>query len=218
MSKADVPEDIELDCLTCNRLVFARVLSSVIAEYAIAPSRYNLDGENACTAYKIASCLKCESISVVRSTWTDYGGEASTEPKNFLLYPRDRDPVPEDVPETIRRSFEQAVKCYRVHAYDASALMCRKALEAICAELDANGKSLKAKIESLSSANRIDPRLATWADSLRVVGNEAAHEIAAVTSSDDAKDALDFVEAILENVFVLDKKYHEFCSRRLLKT
>ena len=214
MSKPDTPEEVEVECLTCNRLVFSRVLSSVLPEYELNPNRYDIDGQNSCTAYKVACCPRCESVFVVESNWTDYGGEFASEPENVVLYPRDRSPLSDDVPEAIRRTFEQAVKCYRVHAHDASALMCRKSLEVLSAELGATGKTLKAKIESLSEAKRIDPRLATWADSLRVVGNEAAHEIAVGTSSEDAKDVLDFVEAILENVFVLDKKYQEFIERR----
>jgi hypothetical protein len=214
MSTSDTPEEIELDCLTCNRLVLARVLSSVIPEYDLDPARYNLDGQNSCTAFKVAYCPRCESVAFVESSWTGYGGEFASDPEHVVRYPRDREPLSDDVPESIRRTFEQALKCYRVHAHDASALMCRKTLEALCAELSAGGRTLKSKIDSLADSGRIDPRLAKWADSLRLVGNEAAHEVAIGTSADDARDGLDFVEAIIENVFVLEKKYQEFLSRR----
>ena len=123
MSTSDTPEEIELDCLTCNRLVLARVLSSVIPEYDLDPARYNLDGQNSCTAFKVAYCPRCESVAFVESSWTGYGGEFASDPEHVVRYPRDREPLSDDVPESIRRTFEQALKCYRVHAHDASALI-----------------------------------------------------------------------------------------------
>lgn len=214
MSERETPEQVEVECLSCNRIVSAPVLSRVLPDYEIDRSRYDIDGRNSCTAYKVAYCPRCESVFLVESRWTDYGGEFATDPVNAVLYPRDRDPLSDDVPESIRRTFGEAVRCYRVHAYDASTLLCRKSLEVLSSELGAEGKTLKAKIASLSGAKRIDPRLVTWAESLRVIGNEAAHRTAEGVSAEDARDVLDFVEAILENVFVLDKKYQAFSERR----
>ena len=93
-------------------------------------------------------------------------------------------------------------------------MMCRKSLEALCAEFGATGRNLKEKIEKLSNEEKVDSRLAKWADQLRLLGNDAAHGLASDISSEDARDGIHFVEAILENVFVLERRFREFCDRR----
>ncbi|HAA85638.1 MAG TPA: hypothetical protein DCE14_04705 [Kosmotogaceae bacterium] len=60
----------------------------------------------------------------------------------------------------------------------------------------------------------IDNRLAEWADGVRAVGNEAAHDTETELTKDDAKDALDFTEAIIMYVFSLNTRFESFKSRR----
>ena len=47
-----------------------------------------------------------------------------------------------------------------------------------------------------------------------MVGNDAAHDLSLTVSKEDARDCLDFVDAILIYVFTLDRKFQEFKSRR----
>lgn len=53
----------------------------------------------------------------------------------------------------------------------------------------------------------IDDRLLAWADALRITGNEAAHGAEFSVKREDAKDALDFTEAIVDYLFVFQERF-----------
>ena len=62
-----------------------------------------------------------------------------------------------------------------------------------------------------------DQKLLTWADELRLIGNDAAHDLDIVIDQIDAQNALEFVEAILMYVFSPTRKFEEFKNRRVSK-
>ena len=92
--------------------------------------------------------------------------------------------------------------------------MSRKCLEAVCKTLNANGRSLHARLANLHEAEHIDSRLLDWAHQVRVIGNEAAHEVDAPVTKEDARDAFEFTEAILIYVFSLAKRFEALRERR----
>ena len=47
-----------------------------------------------------------------------------------------------------------------------------------------------------------------------MVGNDAAHDLETRITTTDAKDTLDFMEAVLLYVFVLQSRFSEFQERR----
>jgi hypothetical protein len=49
------------------------------------------------------------------------------------------------------------------------------------------------------------------------LGNEAAHDTQTELSKNDARDALDFTEALLMYVFVLNGRFEAFSARRKQK-
>lgn len=92
--------------------------------------------------------------------------------------------------------------------------MCRRSLEALCKSFTASGKSLQAKLDALHAMEVIDKRLTQWAHGVRAIGSEAAHDTDTELSKDDARDALDFTEALLMYVFVLNMRFAAFSARR----
>ncbi len=114
-------------------------------------------------------------------------------------------PAPEEVPEPIRRDFEEARLCFAAGAYRACAVMARRVVEAMAE--DKLGKphkrvSLSQRIDALCKKGVIRGRLKDSADVLRTVGNDAAHADAerAVTK-EDAQDVLELLSALLEQVY-----------------
>lgn len=94
-----------------------------------------------------------------------------------MIYPRERDVLPEPVPTSVRRAFESVLTCFRAGTYEPCAIMCRKSLEALCSALGERDGVLAGSIAKLSASGRIDQRLAAWANELRLVGNDAAHDL-----------------------------------------
>ena len=95
--------------------------------------------------------------------------------------------------------------------------MCRRSLEGLCRSQGVQSGNLDSKLKKLAEQRVIDARLAEWAHGIRVVGNEAAHDTDTELSKEDAKDALDFTEALLTYVFVLNERFAAFSARRKQK-
>ena len=91
--------------------------------------------------------------------------------------------------------------------------MCRRALERLCAEQNAKGRDLNAKIDALRDAGTIDGRLWDWAHGLRTAGNAALHGEDEV-SREDSGDLLKFTEALIDYVFVVGRRCEEFTARQ----
>jgi len=92
--------------------------------------------------------------------------------------------------------------------------MCRKTLEGICAEYKTKGPTLVAALKELKDKEIIENRLHEWADALRVLGNEAAHDVNITITAEDTKDLIDFTHALLEYVFTFRDKFENFKNRR----
>jgi hypothetical protein len=132
----------------------------------------------------------------------------------FLLYPSSDLRVNPSAPPEIQRAFEEACGCYRARAFTASAIMCRKTLEGICAAHGVTERSLVASLMKMKDQGLIDERLFEWSDALRVVGNEAAHGVGLSISQPDAKDILEFTNAILDYMFSFRDRFEQFKKRR----
>jgi uncharacterized protein YbaR (Trm112 family) len=160
----------------------------------------------------LLSCPSCTGPLLV-SQYLEKDGSGS-EPS--MLYPAERK-VDRDVPEMLRRSFEEALGCYRARCYVACAIMCRRTLEGLCHHhLPAVG-NLAQGLKRLYQDGVIDGRLSEWAEALRLDGNFAAHEPAAAIDMLHARDMVDFTEAILEYVFVLARRFESYKARRAAK-
>ena len=80
--------------------------------------------------------------------------------------------------------------------------------------MSAAGSNLALKLGDLQAKGHIDQKLLRWAHGVRLIGNDAAHEVDQAVAKEDAKDILDLTDALLMYVFSLDKKFREFESRR----
>jgi len=75
-------------------------------------------------------------------------------------------------------------------------------------------RNLSASLRKLKELALIDDQLFEWSDALRVVGNEAAHGVGIVVSQADAKDAIEFTNAILDYLFSYKDRFEQFMRRR----
>ena len=117
------------------------------------------------------------------------------------------------IPSEARSSLEEAQRCYKARAFSACAVMCGKAVEAICVQHTRENTLFKG-LEALQKKGVIDGRLLEWGESLRHERNLGAHATGTKTTRDDARDILEFAVAICEYVYVLSEKYTEYKSRK----
>jgi len=139
-----------------------------------------------------------------RYEWSD-ATRLWPEPEKYLDW---------NLPDLVRSSLEEAEKCYKAKAYNACAVMCGRALESICSEHNTKNKFLAGGLKELLDNQIIDKRIYEWGEALREHRNIGAHATGGKISKKDAKDLLDFANAICDYVFVLTNKFKDFMKRK----
>lgn len=169
-----------------------------------------VQNDNGVWVHTLLLCPTCDGpVFVVQEPYPD--GDLS-EPTQ--LYPEARGGAIHGTPKAVRTSFIEAVRCFeRGSAHTATAIMCRRTLEVICKEHGATGRDLKDKLQALKDDGLIDQTLLDWATELRGLGNEAAHGDRDIGRT-EAKDALEFTEAMLSYVYTYRQNFDLFKRRR----
>lgn len=209
-------KSFDVFCPNCNIQAEARVIANGSGGFrnSAAGTFDDIDAEYHGDFYSVALCRRCDSPFLIRQSLYGIPAEFETITSEEVLYPVSSKLPLDGVPPPVRRALDQAVRSFSSSSFDACALMCRRALEALCKELGAGNGTLQFKLDALSKAGVIDSRLANWAHEVRAVGNEAAHDTDSELSQNDARDALDFTEAILTYVYVLGQRFNAFVARR----
>ena len=190
-----------IECPSCGK----RADAQIVGQYG-----YHDRAEGGPSRITMLKCARCEHPIVVREEerWEDMWSTPE------VVFPVNNDQISSDIPSRIRTSFREARMSYRAGASTASVMMCRKTLEALCIEHGIKERNLAASIKRATESGLIDGRLVEWAQELRIVGNEAAHDVDADISGEDARDLLEFTEAILEYVFTFRDRFERFQQRR----
>ena len=111
---------------------------------------------------------------------------------------------PENIPEKVKRTLDEAITCHANGCFVAAAIMVRRTLEEVCAERNAQGKDLKARIGDLRSKIVVPTELLDALDELRILGNDAAHvEAKEFENISDAgiTVAIQFAKEILKSLY-----------------
>ena len=194
-----------IQCSECRQYVEAKETGAYWRHF---------DGREPSCRYTLLACTTCQSPILVRQSNLGNLAEGDKWDTPFVVYPQTDMHVNPNAPKEIRAAFEEACACYRSQAYTASAIMCRKTIEGVCAEHGIQERNLSASLKKMKESGLIDERLFEWSDALRVVGNEAAHGVGASTTQPDAKDAIEFANAILDYMFSYRDRFEQFKKRR----
>lgn len=203
-------------CTECNMLVTAKVIAKGQGEFdskSIGPID-GLDTEYYGELFITCLCGRCAQPFLIQQSRYGIPGEFETVTDQMILYPLEDSSVTENLPDVLKNVYDQAVKAFKASLFEPSVLMCRKCLEGICSILEVEGRNLNVKLDNLQQDGHIDSRLLDWAHQIRLIGNEAAHDINVPVTKLDAKDVLEFTEAILIYVFSLTKRFEAMKERR----
>lgn len=188
-----------VECKNCEALVDAGVLNTYEGYDPETGPPYK---------YSFLKCPKCDSpFLVLQERFGDYWDDP------YRLYPP-QERINPFYPEPVKKAYSEAFACFKAKAYTATAIMCRKTLEGICAEHNIKRKVLADSLNELKKQGIIESRLFDWADMLRISGNEAAHDLAVTVPADDARDILEFTNALLEYVFTFKDKFEQYKKRK----
>ncbi|MFC7384722.1 DUF4145 domain-containing protein [Sphaerisporangium rhizosphaerae] len=118
------------------------------------------------------------------------------------------------IPSELRREHQEAQLCFNANAYTATVVMVRRALEGVCADHNVQARNLVGGLEEMARQGLIEGRLLEWAQELRVLGNDAAHFTGRPVARQDAQDALDLAEALMDYLYVFTGRFNQFKKRR----
>lgn len=188
-----------VECKECEALVDAKVLKDYEGYDPEAGPPYK---------YSFLKCPNCESpFLVVQEAFENGWGDP------YRVYPP-QERINPFYPDPIKKAYSEANACFEAKAYTAAAIMCRKTLEGMCVEHKIKGRNLAASLEEMKNQGIIESRLFEWADMLRISGNEAVHDLTVAVPADDARDILEFTNALLEYVFTFKDKYEQYRKRQ----
>ncbi|MGW4412751.1 DUF4145 domain-containing protein [Nonomuraea sp. NPDC004702] len=205
----------EIDCWACSERQAAEEQASFVTGRSGKHDERKM-------RLAIATCVHCSApVALYQDvTWSDLDeSEKVRSTRADVIWPtidqrgQERSRA---IPPELRREHQEAQLCFNADAYTATVVMVRRSLEGVCAAHNINlrNKTLMNGLQEMESKGLIEGRLLEWAQELRVLGNEAAHFTGRAVSHQDARDALDLAEALMDYLYVFTGKFNEFKTRR----
>lgn len=193
-----------LECDICNALVKGEIIGSYVNknEYDWVES----------VQYTLCKCPSCSSPILAHQEYDYVAGDLEWG-MAIKMFPSNAFHINPIIPEKLRKALVECIQCYKSKSYTATAIMCRRAIEGFCSIRGVEERNLDLSIKKLRDEGIINEQLFEWANQLRLVGNEAAHNIDSEFTSIDAKDILDFTIAILDFTYSFKDKFDRFKAR-----
>ncbi|MBT2160513.1 DUF4145 domain-containing protein [Zobellia barbeyronii] len=196
-----------IECTNCNIHLEAETIGEFLSAYSDDP----IDSAK----YSLFKCPKCFNPILTEQTMDFDNVDYQLAFGNIkILYPNSEFHLNPIIPEKLRDSLKESIKCFRANSYTATAIMCRRTIEGFCFLKGVKDKNLAKSIEKLKTNGIINEQLYEWANELRLVGNEAAHNIEIEFSVVDSRDILDFTIAILDFTYSFKDKFDRFKERQ----
>ncbi|MEM7213121.1 MAG: DUF4145 domain-containing protein [Pseudomonadota bacterium] len=118
--------------------------------------------------------------------------------------------APEHTPEPVAKAYLEAVDNETRGAYGSAGMGYRRALERATKALDGDPKlTLAKRIEKLVETAKLYPTLAEWAGSIRLLGNDAAHEDED-PEAEEVQDIGFFTEMFMTYAFTLPERLRRY--------
>src|SRR5437868_7371561 len=202
----------DVDCPACGRPTVPREPDGLHRVFPPASLR----------PYALAVCQSCGQALLLQPE----RDAPDTDPEELpagaaqVLWPSTWRPIAAEVPQVVGRELARARECLATGSPTSAILHVRRLLEAVCLDHGVKGGTLFHALEELRRRGIINDWMLAWAEELRELGNEAAHvgsgkgAGARVLGRREAGDAVELAEALVDYLYVLSRKYHDFQERR----
>lgn len=122
------------------------------------------------------------------------------------IYPISIPNVPTDIPTQVKEIYEEALKCHSIGAWNATAVMSRRAIQEAVLNVGGKGKDLFTQIKDLGEKKVIVPDLVDVHE-VRSIGKDGAHaDVPTDVTPEDADEAIDFTTEFLNYIYVLRER------------
>ena len=165
--------------------------------------------------YYVVQCQGCKTVSFCEEYQCSedfyFDKEGEEHPSNFQkVYPGRIAGRPEldeiyDLPHGVAQIYKQTHEALCNKLLILTGIGLRAIVEAVCLERNAKGHNLLEKIDDLVAQGIITKDSAEILHSIRLMGNEAAHETKANTE-EELFTAFEVVEHLLKTVYIIPRK------------
>lgn len=161
-------------------------------------------------------CLGCESVSFrIISTCSEdveYDHDGRYQVETTKYYPGRSEGLKGIntylLPSSIQQIYKETVLSIENEQYVLAGIGIRALVETICKDLNAKGSDLNKKINSLENMSIVTQEGAETLHKLRVLGNEAAHEVKAHNSM-QLELAMKIIEHMLDGTYIIPNKVRQ---------
>jgi hypothetical protein len=220
-SNSEEGTELRLPCLQCEGRTFHRVVRS--AEYVTEYEEYGFS-LTSWDEFQIVECLGCRAHSFrqrhrdTENVHSDEDTGAQELEERIELFPkRDTSRAEMDgihhLPLPIQRVYGETLTALRNAMPVLAGIGIRAIVETVCKERDAQGGSLERRIDDLVTQGVLTKDGAEILHRLRIMGNEAAHEVKPHDTT-DLNAAMDVIEYVLTGVYLLSRKAANLPARR----
>lgn len=217
---ADEGKEIRIACTECGRQTVHRVIRS--AEYVSEYEEHQFS-ITSWDEYQIVECLGCQTHSF-RHRHTDTEnvdhdpdtGEAYLEEQVALFPNRETGRAEVEgllfLPVPMQQIYRETLSALRNTSPVLAGIGIRAIVETVCKDRNASGKNLEQQIDSLVTQGVLTKDGAEILHSLRIMGNQAAHEVKPHTAA-ALNTALDVIDYVITGVYVLPRKASKLPQR-----
>lgn len=206
MRDASSPENFAVTCPSCE-----------VAVIMVVKGQWDTHNpeQGPPTRWSAGHCPRCEAPVLYGQDYMQVSAQDWDWDTPWQVHPPQDRRMSSSVPRPLRLDHEEARRCFRAKCYSASAIMARRIVQGVCTQQGYKQRNLFDALKAMrADAGVIDDRLYEWADAVRDVGNEGAHEYGKQVSRADASEVLNFTEALLDYLYVFQARYAEFKERR----
>jgi len=172
------------------------------------------------TTWRVLECTLCERPTLVQELvsyhfdFDDVEGRVRKveSAETVILYPQaPTRTILIDLPQTVEKAYRTALDVQT--SPNAFAVLAGRTLEAACNHEKAPGRDLASKLNHLANSGHIPQTLGEMAQQLRLLRNLGAHDAEDEVNQDDVPIILDFLEAILEYLYIAPAKINAVKAR-----
>lgn len=197
------PNQMIVDCPDCAAKVSGQILfEKELPEIGRDPEKILL-----------VECPACQFPILVHSALIEVSQGRYDWSPTSRLWPKPIQPVHDGIAPEVRKSLRDANRCFEARVFAATAVMAARAIEALCKDKVGSGMLAKG-LDKLKAQRLIDDKIWNWANALREQRNLGAHASGVDVSEEDARDVLDFANAICEYVYVLSEQFNAYMARK----
>lgn len=165
--------------------------------------------------FTFAACPECRIPVVFTRADLGDGFEADDY---YRVYPPHERAIHFTLPPVVKESYEEAVRCETHRSWIACVTMVGRTLEAVTKEYAPTARTMYLGLQKMHTDGIISQEISDWADELRVIRNYGAHATNQKITREDASEALDFLQAILETLYYMRPKFKLMKARRAAVT